>query len=106
MKEQFCIVLTTIDSPDQAKKMTQMALESELAACVQSMPIQSSYRWQGKVCHDNEMLLIFKTKVSCYEKLEEAITSTHSYELPEVIKIPITGGYHPYLLWLEQTTRC
>jgi len=79
MKEQFCMVLTTTDCQEFAQKKIDAVLEQRLAACIQTIPIQSSYWWDGQVHSDNE--------------------------LPEIIHMPITKGFDPYLAWLDETTR-
>lgn len=105
MKEKCCMVLSTTDCQKTAQKIIEAVLEQELAACIQTLPIQSHYKWEGRLHQDAEILLMFKTKEVCYEKLEDTITSLHNYEVPEVIQLPITQGFNPYLAWLEESTR-
>ncbi|WP_371833273.1 divalent-cation tolerance protein CutA [Vibrio sp.] len=99
------MVLSTTDCQKTAQKIIEAVLEQELAACIQTLPIQSHYKWEGRLHQDAEILLMFKTKEVCYEKLEDTITSLHNYEVPEVIQLPITQGFNPYLAWLEESTR-
>ena len=106
MKEELCIVLTTTDCQKTVQTIIETALERELAACIQTLPIQSSYKWEGKLHQDSETLLMFKTKKVCYKKLEDLISSLHNYEVPEVIQLSITEGFNPYLTWLKESTRC
>ena len=105
MKEQFCMVLTTTNCQEFAQKIIDAVLEQRLAACIQTIPIQSSYWWEGQVHSDNELLLVIKTKTALYEGLEEVILLNHNYELPEIVHTPITKGFDPYLVWLDETTR-
>ncbi|CAM3802868.1 divalent-cation tolerance protein CutA [Vibrio aquimaris] len=106
MKEELCIVLTTTDCQKTVQTIIEAALERELSACIQTLPIQSSYKWEGKLHQDSETLLIFKTQKVCYKKLEDLISSLHNYEVPEVIQLSISEGFSPYLTWLKESTRC
>ncbi|MCI5125116.1 MAG: divalent-cation tolerance protein CutA [Candidatus Electrothrix sp. AR5] len=102
MKEKYCLVITTYADEKNGKKIIDTLLTERLAACVQTMPIQSYYHWQGKIANDDEKLLLIKTKSSLYTKVEEAIIAHHAYELPEVIQLPISTGLAGYLHWLEK----
>ena len=98
------IVLTTAGSSEEARKIGQMLVERRLAACVNIVPqIESIYRWQVKVESAREWLLIVKTTGSCYERVWEAISELHSYELPECICIGIEDGGAAYLEWIGQS---
>ena len=76
-----------------------------LAACVNIIPVESVYRWEGKLCEDREHLLIIKTVTSNADSVMHEIRNLHSYELPEMIVLPVSGGYLPYLQWLAEETR-
>lgn len=106
MSGQFCITLTTTNNEENCKAIIKEVLGRELAACIQTMPIESHYVWKGELCTDNETLLIMKTKKACYAELEQVIVDTHSYETPQVVQIPFVEGFNPYLSWIEQNTRC
>ncbi|WP_038176623.1 MULTISPECIES: divalent-cation tolerance protein CutA [Vibrio] len=106
MSGQYCITLTTTNSQPNCDEIIAKVLHLGLAACIQTMPIQSHYVWQGKVCSDSEILMIIKTKKSCYPQLEQTIVDLHSYDVPQVVQIPFTKGFNPYLTWLEENTRC
>ncbi|KLN63701.1 divalent-cation tolerance protein CutA [Vibrio sp. VPAP30] len=106
MNGPFCIVLTTTNCRENCKQIINTVLGKRLTACIQTMPIESHYLWQGKVCCDNETLLIMKTTKACYAQLEQAIASIHEYEVPQIVQIPFVEGFNPYLAWIEENTRC
>ncbi len=99
-----CIVMTTVAGEQQAKAIATAVIEARLAACAQSMPISSCYRWEGKVVNDSELLMLFKTTADKYPALEAKILSLHSYDTPEIIRLPIDGGFGKYLTWIEKET--
>jgi periplasmic divalent cation tolerance protein len=99
-------VSTTTDSLDAAAELTRTAVEARLAACGQVVgPITSTYWWDGKVEQAQEWLVLFKTAADRSAALAEHIRAHHSYDVPEVITIPIVGGNPAYLNWLHQETR-
>ncbi|MCW5201389.1 MAG: divalent-cation tolerance protein CutA [Candidatus Electrothrix communis] len=102
MKEKYCLIITTYADEDNGKKIIDTLLTERLAACVQVMPIQSYYHWQGEIANDAEKLLLIKTKSALYTKVEKAIIAHHAYELPEVIQLPISAGFSGYLNWLDK----
>ncbi|HAS64471.1 MAG TPA: cytochrome C biogenesis protein [Vibrio sp.] len=105
MKQPYCVVLTTTNSEENKQALISAILKHQLAACIQTMPIESHYIWQDKECSDSEILLVIKTTVSCYQELENLIIKIHSYEVPQVVQLPFSDGYNPYLAWLDENTR-
>ncbi len=103
--KEYCIVLTTFSSIEEAKVLIEILLENQLAACVQCFPIQSFYTWKGKVENEKEIEILIKTKSDMYKDVEEVIKANHSYETPEIIKIPITNGLHDYLEWIDDNVK-
>jgi periplasmic divalent cation tolerance protein len=98
------LVLTTAGSEAEAKKIAEMLVERRLAACVNIIPrIHSVYRWQGKVEHADEVLLLVKTVQRKEGQVRAAIQELHSYEMPECISIPIEGGSAEYLQWIAES---
>jgi periplasmic divalent cation tolerance protein len=98
------VVLITAGTRETASQIAEKLVEEKLAACVNIIPqIESIYRWEGKICRDQELLLIAKTDRDCYERLEAAVLAIHSYTTPEVIALPITIGSAPYLKWLTDS---
>ena len=100
----YCIINTTTDSKENADAITQLLLEKKLIACVQSTTIQSAYRWQGKIIKSEEILLQMKTKKSLFEKIQTEIEQLHTYDVPEIIMVPLAGANVPYLQWIEEET--
>lgn len=105
MPDTFCIVLTTTNSKSNKQALIHAVLGEQLAACIQSMPIESHYVWQDEVCIDEEWLLVMKTTQRCYRALETLIVEEHDYDTPQVVKLPFTEGFNPYLAWLDENTR-
>lgn len=99
--DKYVLLISTTDSVDEAKSLARLAVEKKLAACVQSTPIASTYWWKDKVEESNEVLLLFKTTKTSAAKLRAFIETEHSYDIPEVIEIPITGGSDAYLQWIS-----
>jgi periplasmic divalent cation tolerance protein len=98
------LVLTTCASSDDAHRLAAALVELRLAACVNTVSnVTSTYRWQGEVQRDQESLLVIKTTEARLPELEIAIRERSSYELPEVLAIPVHGGSADYLAWLGES---
>lgn len=99
------LVLCTCADEDTAMRLASAAVEEGLAACVNVLPgITSIYRWQGQLETGRECLLLIKTRAARYAALEQRLVDLHPDELPELISVPITGGYPPYLAWIQNMT--
>ena len=100
------VVRITVPDVKAARKLAKPLVEEGLAACVSIVPgVRSIYRWEGKTCDEQELLLVVKTRRSCFEALERRVRELHPYSVPEVIALPIVEGSAPYLDWLAATTR-
>ena len=99
------VIILSTAGEREARGIAQALVMQHLAACVNIMPVESVYRWEGKLCEDREHLLIIKTVTSNADSVMHEIRNLHSYELPEMIVLPVSGGYHPYLQWLAEETR-
>ncbi len=100
------LVLTTCGSLEEARSIAQTLVERHLAACVNILPqIESVYRWQGEVESATEWLLLIKTTADAFNRLREALSELHSYELPECIEIAIADGSVAYLKWIGESVR-
>ena len=96
------IILTTASSNKEAEIIGSKLVENKLAACVNIIPnVKSIYRWKGKINKDSEYLLIIKTVKRVEKEVFENIRKLHSYDTPEMITIPITGGEKSYMNWLS-----
>lgn len=99
------VVLVTCGSEEEALRIANALVKDHLAACVNLIsPIRSIYRWEGKIWDEKEWLLLIKTQNQRFEELEKKIKSLHSYTTPEIISLPITQGYPPYLDWIIENT--
>ncbi len=104
MAERFCVILSTAGSKDEAQRLAELVVGRGLAACVQVLPIDSTYMWKGKVTREFEHLLLIKTTAERYGEIESAILANHSYEIPEIVQLPIVQGLDRYLDWIAATT--
>lgn len=96
------VVLMTAANVAEAARLAELLVGAQLAACVQILPpIDSVYRWKGTIQHQTEVLLIAKTARAKFEEVEREVRALHSYEMPEIIALPITAGSGPYLKWLS-----
>lgn len=98
-------VVTTTDSEEDAARLARSIVDARGGACVQVVPIRSFYRWDGAVQDDPEWQLQIKTSASALDALIAHIKSEHSYDVPEIITTPITGGNDAYLSWVDEETR-
>ena len=95
----------TAGSEEQATSIANALVGERLAACVNIVsPIKSIYRWEGEVQTDTEHLMIIKTRANLVAKLEARVKELHSYEVPEVIAVPIVVGAKSYLDWVLAST--
>ena len=85
--------------------MAQALVEQRIAACVNIVPVQSTYRWKGELCNDPEHLMIVKTIKEDVDRAVAAIRLMHSAEVPEIIVLPVISGYAPYLDWVRHETK-
>ncbi len=102
----FAIILSTCADREQAERIGHRLLELNLAACVNIVPgVQSIYRWQGNIESAAEVLLMIKTRTALVREAESTITGLHSYEVPEFLVLPVSGGSESYLAWLDANLR-
>lgn len=105
MTSETIVVMTTLEQPEAAQELADSLIESRLAACVQVLgPIQSTYRWQGKVESAREWLALIKTRGDLWPAVERHIRQRHSYETPEIMALPAAAVSQPYLAWLMRET--
>jgi len=98
------LIISTAASQEEASRIARALVEEKLAACVNIVgPIQSVYRWQGKIDSAQEFLMLIKTTSETSGAAITRIRELHSYDLPEAIKINIDGGSSDYLKWIRDT---
>ena len=101
------IVLVTCGTIVEARRIANEVVRKRLAACVNIVlgPIQSIYRWKGKVQSEREVLIVIKTTVKRLVELEKEVKQLHSYDVPEFVVVPISAGSPEYLAWLEESVK-
>src|SRR5437667_11581770 len=98
------IVFVTCGSREEGEGIARAVVEEKLAACVNVVPgVRSCYVWEGKLTWAEEVMLLVKTTESRYEELQARIRELHSYEVPEIIAVPIQIGFDKYLQWIEKS---
>ncbi len=105
MSANATLVYCTCPSADIGQRIADHLVGERLAACVNLVAnLRSTYRWKGKVCCDDEVLLLIKTRAERFAALKAAILKLHPYELPEIIAVPLSEGHAPYLDWIQENT--
>ncbi len=99
------IVFCTVPSASEAKSLAQTLVGEQLAACATLLPaVQSVYRWQGVVEEAEENLLMIKTTEARWEAIRQRILELHSYDVPEILAVPVMAGLLAYLEWIDSST--
>ena len=98
------VIITSGGSAAEADRIGSALVEDRLAACVQIVPVASIYRWRGAVEHAAEHVLHIKTRAELAGGVEARVRALHSYDLPELIVLPVSGGSAEYLAWLRAET--
>lgn len=99
------VVFITAATIEEAQRIASTLVSSRKAACVNIMPqVHSRFWWQGKIDSADEALLIVKTKAALLDELIGLVKGNHSYEVPEIIALPIVGGNRDYLKWIDNQT--
>ena len=100
----YIVVLITAKNGKEAKKIATKLVEDKLIACANIVKdVNSIFCWKGKVDRAKEVLLILKSKRNCFAKIVKVVKKYHSYEVPEIIALPIIDGYTDYLNWIKKS---
>ena len=100
----YCAILVTAGSRPEARRIARALLEHRLVACANIVPgVESHYWWQGKLNHAREWLLVMKTRRSRFRAVERAVKQLHSYQVPEIIALPLAAGQADYLRWIDES---
>jgi periplasmic divalent cation tolerance protein len=106
MDTDYLIVLVTVPTFEDGRKIAQELVGQKLAACVNILPgITSIYSWEGEVCEDAELQLVIKTRGALFSAISDFVKEAHPYDVPEVIAMPISGGSTAYLDWVDAVTQ-
>ena len=107
--DPITVVITSVGTEQQAVEISEELVARHLATCVNIIPcLRSIYRWKGKVCEDTEFLLFIKTPLGHFDEVAEAIRELHSYELPEILAIPVEVAetkFHEWILRMVDPTQ-
>jgi periplasmic divalent cation tolerance protein len=106
--EPMSVLLCLCTCPDDAsaRAIAEALVAERLAACVSRAPgLQSTYRWEGRLEHDEEVLLLIKTTPARLDALVQRVQALHPYELPEILAVEAAGGLAPYMAWVAAQTR-
>lgn len=101
----YIIVLVTAPSLKEGERIAESLVKGRLAACVSIVPkVSSLYVWEGRLCKEEEILLVIKARARAFPRIDARVRGLHSYKVPEIIAVPITMGSRPYLAWLSGST--
>lgn len=102
----YIIIFITVPNKKEARRIAIGLIKNKLAACVNIIDrVDSFFRWQAKLDNAKELLLIVKSKKQNLAKIIKLVKSLHSYDVPEIIALPLVGGYRPYLRWIDDSVR-
>ncbi|KUG20356.1 MAG: divalent-cation tolerance protein CutA [Methanomicrobiaceae archaeon] len=99
-----CVVIYCTAPPGEAASIGKALVTEKLAACANIVEVRSIFAWQNEICEEQEHLLIIKTQSALLDRITERIRELHTYDLPEIIALPIVAGYAPYLDWVQEET--
>jgi len=98
----YIVVIMTTSNKEEAEKIVRSLLKERLIACANILgPVSSLFWWQGKIDEAKEFLVFMKSHKSLFERLSERVREIHSYDVPEIVALPIIEGSPPYLDWLK-----
>lgn len=93
----------TAPDPDVAERIARLLVDERLAACVQQLPISSTYVWEGQLERSDEVLLLAKTTAESFDAVCAAVTRVHPYDVPEILAVPVTDALGAYEEWVEES---
>jgi len=99
--DRVILVLSTVPEAESAR-ISETLVSERLVACVNATPVRSIYRWKREICRDREELLVMKTRESLFARVMERLKGIHPYEVPEILAIPVWGGFPGYLRWVME----
>ena len=104
MPTDLVLLLSTFPSRDVARSVTFTLVEERFVACGSLVPgVESIYRWKGEIETSDEVLVVFKTTAGRAAGAMERLRALHPYEVPEIVQVPVTGGWPDYLAWVGES---
>jgi periplasmic divalent cation tolerance protein len=98
----YIVIMSTVSGEIEGQRIAEELVNRGLVACVNVIPgVTSYYKWQGQSEVGHELLMLAKTRASNYGKVRDVIKELHSYEVPEIVALPITNGDESYLKWID-----
>ena len=102
----YIVILVTAKDTREANKIATKLVADKLIACANVVKdVKSVFSWKGKIDRANEVLLVMKSKKSCFPKIVRAVRALHSYDVPEIIALPIIDGNKDYLNWVKESCK-
>ncbi len=106
MKNNYIIILVTCKDKLEAEKITQSLLEQRLIACGNIVsPVTSFFHWHGRIDIAEECLIVMKSRLDLFEQIAEQVKSLHSYDVPEILALPIVEGSKIYIDWMNDVLK-
>jgi len=101
-RDGFAVVLITTSQDEESQLIARVLLEQKVAACVSIIPqVNSLFWWKKSIEQESESLLVVKTRIELIEEIIRLVKEVHSYDVPEIIALPIIGGSHDFLEWID-----
>lgn len=102
---EFIVIYCTVPNKREGREIAKRLIEYKLVACVNIIDkVESVFSWDGEMCEEKEALMIIKTRKDHFTKINHAIQKLHSYNVPEVIAMPVAHADETYLKWIEHET--
>lgn len=104
MNDHLVVFITAKDKAE-ARRIARKLLQKKLAACVNFIPVESMFAWEGDIQEEDEVLMVVKTKTDAFDELMTAVKIAHSYDTPEIIGAPVILGSREYLKWIDHVVK-
>lgn len=101
----YLVVLVTAKDRAEARRIAARLFQKKLAACINFVPVESMFVWEGEVQEEDEVLMIIKTRTEAFDELQTTVRIAHSYDTPEIIGVPVILGSREYLKWIDDEVR-
>lgn len=102
----YIVILITVPNADEANIIGKILVERRLVACANIIPkIKSIFRWEGRIQESDEALIVAKSKLNLMEEIQEAVKEKHSYDVPEIIALPVKSGLPRYCKWIDESVK-